>query len=294
MAITAQMVKDLRERTGAGMMECKKALQEAEGDIDAAIEVMRKRGLAKADKKAGRVAAEGAIIVALSDDRRSGAIVEINCETDFVAADDNFRGFADGVARVVLENNPEDLQGLMALPLSAGAEDIETAQKQLIAKIGENVQVRRFARYQTSGGVLASYLHGSRIGVMVELEGGDEALARDICMHIAASRPLCISPDDVPADTVAREKEILVAQAQDSGKPAEIIEKMVEGRLRKWMSEVTLLGQPFVKDPDQTVGDLLKQAGARVMHFTRFEVGEGIEKKQENFAEEVAAQVKGS
>jgi elongation factor Ts len=294
MAITAQMVKDLRERTGAGMMECKKALQEAEGDIDAAIEVMRKRGLAKADKKAGRVAAEGAIIVALSDDRRSGAIVEINCETDFVAADDNFRGFADGVARVVLENNPDDLQGLMALPLSAGAEDIETAQKQLIAKIGENVQVRRFARYQTSGGVLASYLHGSRIGVMVELEGGDEALARDICMHIAASRPLCISPDDVPADTVAREKEILVAQAQDSGKPAEIIEKMVEGRLRKWMSEVTLLGQPFVKDPDQTVGDLLKQAGARVMHFTRFEVGEGIEKKQENFAEEVAAQVKGS
>jgi elongation factor Ts len=182
----------------------------------------------------------------------------------------------------------------MALPLSEGAEDIETAQKQLIAKIGENVQVRRFARYQTSGGVLASYLHGSRIGVMVELEGGDEALARDICMHIAASRPLCISPDDVPADTVAREKEILVAQAQDSGKPAEIIEKMVEGRLRKWMSEVTLLGQPFVKDPDQTVGDLLKQAGARVMHFTRFEVGEGIEKKQENFAEEVAAQVKGS
>ncbi|WP_018718327.1 translation elongation factor Ts [Arhodomonas aquaeolei] len=292
MAISAQLVKDLRERTGAGMMECKKALVEAEGDIEAAVEVMRKRGLAKADKKAGRVAAEGAIIIAQSDDARRGAIVEINCETDFVAAGDDFKGFADEVAQRVLEDAPEDLDGLMALKLASG-DDVETAQKALIAKIGENVQVRRFARYETSG-VLASYLHGSRIGVMVELEGGDEDLARDLCMHIAASNPVHVTPDEVDEALVAKERDILVEQAKDSGKPAEIVEKMVEGRLRKWLGEITLVGQPFVKDPDQTVGKLLESKGARVVHFTRFEVGEGKEKKQENFAEEVAAQVKGS
>ncbi|MFB4204611.1 Elongation factor Ts [wastewater metagenome] len=292
MAISAQLVKDLRERTGAGMMECKKALVEAEGDIEAAVEVMRKRGLAKADKKAGRVAAEGAIIIAQSDDARRGAIVEINCETDFVAAGDDFKGFANEVAQRVLEDAPEDLDALMALKLASG-DDVETAQKALIAKIGENVQVRRFARYETSG-VLASYLHGSRIGVMVELEGGDEDLARDLCMHIAASNPVHVTPDEVDEALVAKERDILVEQAKDSGKPAEIVEKMVEGRLRKWLGEITLVGQPFVKDPDQTVGKLLESRGARVAHFTRFEVGEGKEKKQENFAEEVAAQVKGS
>ncbi|WP_440995612.1 translation elongation factor Ts [Arhodomonas sp. SL1] len=292
MAISAQLVKQLRERTGAGMMECKKALVEADGDIDAAVEVMRKRGLAKADKKAERVAAEGAIVVAESDDGRRGAMVEVNSETDFVAAGDDFKDFANTVARRVLDDNPADLEALMALKLDGG-DDIETTQKALIAKIGENIQVRRFVRYETTG-VLASYLHGSRIGVMVELEGGDEALARDLCMHIAASNPVHISPDDVAAETVDKEREILVEQAKDSGKPAEIVEKMVEGRLRKWLGEITLLGQPFVKDPDQTVGKLLESKGARVVHFTRFEVGEGKEKKQENFAEEVAAQVKGS
>lgn len=294
MAISAQLVKDLRERTGAGMMECKKALTETDGDIDAAIEVMRKRGLAKADKKAGRVAAEGAIVVAVSDDRRQGAMVEVNSETDFVAADDNFKGFARKVAAQALAHAPADLDALLALPVDGnGGEDIGTAQKALIAKIGENVQVRRFVRYDTAG-QLANYLHGSRIGVMVEMEGGDEELARDICMHIAASRPICVSENEVPQETRDKEKEILVAQAQESGKPPEIIEKMVEGRVRKWLAEVTLVGQPFVKDPDQTVGKLLDSRGARVLHFSRFEVGEGIEKKEENFAEEVAAQVKGS
>ncbi|HKJ94796.1 MAG TPA: translation elongation factor Ts, partial [Gammaproteobacteria bacterium] len=258
MAISAQLVKDLRERTGAGMMECKKALVEADGDIDAAIEVMRKRGLAKADKKAGRVAAEGAIFVALSDDRRRGAILEVNSETDFVSAGDDFKGFAERVTQVVLANDPDDLDALMAMPIDGrSGDDIATAQKALVAKVGENIQVRRFARYQTSG-TLASYLHGSRIGVMVELEGGDEELARDICMHIAASRPVCVSSEQVPSEQVDKEREILIAQAQDSGKPREIIEKMVEGRLRKWLGEITLVGQPFVKDPDQTVGKLLE------------------------------------
>ncbi len=291
MAISAQLVKDLRERTGAGMMECKKALTEADGDIGAAIEVMRKRGLAKADKKAGRVAAEGAIVVAVSDDRRQGAMVEVNSETDFVSADDNFKGFANKVVAQVLDQAPADLDALLAV--SVDEDDIATAQKTLIAKIGENVQVRRFVRYDTAG-QLANYLHGSRIGVMVEMEGGDEELARDVCMHIAASRPLCVSENEVPRETRDKEREILAAQAQDSGKAPEIIDKMVEGRVRKWLAEVTLLGQPFVKDPDQTVGKLLDSKGARVVHFSRFEVGEGIERKEENFAEEVAAQVKGS
>lgn len=294
MAISAQLVKELRERTGAGMMECKKALTETDGDIDAAIEEMRKRGLAKADKKAGRVAAEGAIVVAVSDDGRRGVMVEVNSETDFVAADDNFRGFADRVARQALAHAPSDLEALLALPLDdTGGDDIATAQKALIARIGEKVAIRRFVRYDTSGTV-AHYLHGSRIGVMVEMQGGDAELARDVCMHIAASRPICVSDKDVPTEVLEKEREILVAQAGDSGKPEAIIEKMVEGRLRKWLAEMTLLGQPFVKDPDQTVAKLLESRGASVSHFSRFEVGEGIEKKEENFAEEVAAQVKGS
>lgn len=294
MAISAQLVKDLRERTGAGMMECKKALVETDGDIEGAIEVMRKRGLAKADKKAGRVAAEGAIVVALDGDARRGALVEINSETDFVAASDDFKGFADKVAARVLADAPADLEALLALPLAPGGPDIATAQKELVARIGENIQLRRFEHYATGAGQLYTYLHGSRIGVMLELEGGDDALGRDLCMHVAASRPVCVSVDEVSEERAAKEREILVAQAQDSGKPQEIIEKMVEGRLRKWLAEITLLGQPFVKDPDQTVQQLLEGRGAKVVRFTRFEVGEGIEKRQENFAEEVAAQVKGS
>ncbi len=293
MTITASMVKELRERTGAGMMECKKALVEAGGDMEAAVELMRKSGAAKADKKASRTAAEGVIAVARSDDGRALALVEVNCETDFVAKDENFRSFAERVARTVLDASPEDVTRLMALMLAGGDQSVEAARLDLVNKIGENVQVRRFERVQLQGDHLGVYLHGTRIGVVVDLEGGDETLARDIAMHIAASRPMCVAEEDVPADVLEKEKEILTAQAQDSGKPPQIVEKMVQGRLKKFLSEVTLLGQPFVKDPDKSVGKLLKEAGAKVRRFLRFEVGEGIEKKQENFADEVMAQVKG-
>lgn len=294
MAITAQMVKQLREHTGAGMMECKKALQEADGNMDAAIEILRKRGLAKADRKAGRLAAEGVIVITLNDDHTQGAMVEVNCETDFVAADHHFKAFTQGVVQRVLACDPADFEALLGLPLAGGSGDtVESAQKSLVAKLGENIQIRRFIRLQTKAGLISSYLHGSRIGVLLEIEGSDAVLARDVCMHIAASRPLCLGKDDVPADLVEKEREILAAQAQDSGKPAEIVDKMVEGRLRKWLGEVTLLGQPFVKDPEQSVGTLLDRADARVLRFVRYEVGEGIEKKRANFAEEVAAQVKG-
>lgn len=295
MAISAQMVKDLRERTGAGMMECKKALQEADGNVDGAIEVLRKRGLAKAERKAGRLAAEGAIVIAMSENRTQSAMLEVNCETDFVAADQNFKGFVDQVAGQVVAEGPEDLAALRGLWLGDGSNDtIAMAQKALIAKLGENIQIRRFTLYQTQAGLIGAYLHGSRIGVMLEAEGCDAALARDLCMHIAASHPLCVDKDDVPAETLEKERGILAAQAQDSGKPAEIVDKMVAGRLRKWLEEVTLLGQPFVKDPEQSVGALLDKADARVRRFARYEVGEGMDKKRENFAEEVAAQVKGS
>lgn len=294
MSISAQLVKDLRERTGAGMMECKNALVETNGDMEAAVEHMRKRGLAKADKKAGRVAAEGAVIAALAPDHKKGALVEINSETDFVAAGDDFQQFAEKVAQQVLAQAPADLDALLALPLAADAESIAAEQKSLVARIGENIQVRRFVQYQTDDSTIHHYLHGSRIGVILELKGGDEALGRDLCMHIAASRPICVAAEDVDAAQVAKEREILIAQAQDSGKPQEIIEKMVEGRLRKWLAEMTLLGQPFVKDPDQTVEALLKAHGATVVRFSRLEVGEGIEKREENFADEVAATIQGS
>lgn len=294
MAISADQVKDLRARTGAGMMECKKALQEAEGDIEAAVDVMRRRGLAKADKKADRVAAEGVIVASVSDDAKQGVLLEVNSETDFVAASDDFLGFARRIADLILERQPADVDALMRLPYQdEGGDDVETALKELIARIGENVQLRRFERYVTDG-VVATYLHGSRIGVMIEVEGGDATLARDLAMHVAASEPLCVSKDEVDSETMERERQILVDQAQDSGKSEEIIQKMVEGRLNKWLGEVTLLGQPFVKDPDQTVDELLQSKGARAKRFTRFAVGEGKEKKEENFAEEVAAQVKDS
>jgi len=294
MAITAQLVKDLRERTGAGMMECKKALVETSGDMDAAVEYMRKRGLAKADKKADRVAAEGAVVASIADNGKVGAIVEINSETDFVANGDDFKTFARQVVERILINDPADLGALMTLPLEAGGPDVEMAQKELVAKIGENIQVRRFQRFETESGAVHHYLHGGRIGVLLELEGGDTDLGRDLCMHIAASQPVCVSVDDVPEERAQHEREILIAQAQESGKPQEIIEKMVEGRLRKWLAEITLLGQPFVKDPDQTVEALLKSRGVRVVRFARLEVGEGIEKRAENFAEEVAATIQGS
>ncbi|EAR21502.1 translation elongation factor Ts [Nitrococcus mobilis] len=295
MAITAQMVKQLREHTGAGMMECKKALQEADGNTNAAIEVLRKRGLAQADRKAGRTAAEGAIVITLSNDRTQGAMVEVNCETDFVAADPHFKAFTQRVALQILEQAPADLATLMGLALEGESEDtVESVQKSLIARLGENIQIRRFVRYQSDTGLISSYLHGSRIGVLLEMEGGDAKLARDVCMHIAASRPLCLDQAAVPADVLEKEREILTAQAQSSGKPAQIVDKMVAGRLDKWLGEITLLGQPFVKDSEQSVGALLDRANARVLRFSRHEVGEGIEKKQTNFAEEVEAQVKGS
>ena len=289
MQITAALVKELRERTSAGMMECKKALTETQGDIEAAIELMRKSGQAKADKKAGRVAAEGRIEIAI--DGPTAVIAEVNSETDFVAKDPSFQAFAAECAAAALDSGVTDVASLMEF--ERDGQTLETRRAALIAKIGENIQMRRFERVHTDG-VLGAYLHGSRIGVLVSLSGGDESLAKDIAMHIAASRPICVDADQVPADTVEKEREIFRAQAQESGKPAEIVEKMIEGRIRKFLAEVTLVGQPFVKNPDQTVGQLLKEKGATVTGFVRYEVGEGIEKKVENFAEEVMAQARGA
>jgi len=292
MAITAGLVKELRERTGSGMMECKKALVETDGDIEAAIDLMRKSGAAKADKKSGRTAAEGLITFKSSGDNKNAVMVEINCETDFVTKGEDFLGFASAVAQTALDQKPADIDALLATPLDGG-ENIADATKTLIAKVGENMNVRRFVS-RTTDGVLGCYLHGGRIGVLVELQGGDEALAKDIAMHVAASNPNCVSEDEVPAELIAREKEIFSAQAAESGKPPEIVEKMVGGRIKKFLKEITLLNQPFVKDPDQTVGQLVDAAGATVVGFDRLEVGEGIEKKVENFAEEVMAQAQGS
>ncbi len=292
MNITADSVKQLRERTGAGMMECKKALVEANGDLDAAAEIMRKSGLAKADKKAARVAAEGRIVYAGSTDGRTGVLVEVNCETDFVAREADFVAFGDAVAAAALASGATSTEAVLA---AAGADGVplEERRRALIAKIGENITVRRLER-MTAPGVLGAYLHGTRIGAVVALEGGDIALARDLAMHVAAINPQCVDSSQVPAEQLAKEKEILVAQASGEGKPAAIVEKMVEGRLKKFLAEVTLVGQPFVKDPDVTVEKLLKQAGATVKGFARLEVGAGIEKKQENFADEVMATVKSS
>lgn len=292
MQITAAMVKELRELTGAGMMECKKALTETDGDTQAAIEWMRKNGLAKADKKAGRVAAEGVVGLRVSDDGKSACLVEVNSETDFVARGDEFTGFVEQVVARILEASPADLAALQALPYRQGdSVSVEDRRKELVSKIGENIQVRRFIRIDSIG-VIGSYSHGGRIGVLVNMKGGDAELAKNVAMHIAASRPVCISENDMPAEHLAKEKEILMAQAKQSGKPDDIAEKMVVGRLKKYLAEVTLLGQPFVKDPDQSIGKLLKSASAEVKAFYRYEVGEGIEKKEDNFAEEVMAQVK--
>ena len=291
MAITAAMVKDLRERTGAGMMECKKALVETNGDLEAAIELMRKTGLAKADKKAGRTAAEGLIAIAASDDNKQVAIVEVNCETDFVAKGDEFPAFCNEVAKLALDKQIADIDSLLAASMASGS-TVADALKAMIAKIGENMNVRRVALI-SSNGHISTYSHGSRIGVVVNMEGGSDELGRDIAMHIAASRPQAVSADEISQELIDKEKEIFSAQATESGKPAEIIEKMIDGRINKFLKEITLLGQPFVKDPDTTIEKLLKGAGATVVSFARFEVGEGIEKKKENFADEVMAQVKG-
>jgi len=290
MAVTAAMVKDLRERTGAGMMECKRALVETGGDLEAAVEALRKSGLAQADKKASRVAAEGKIALAVADGGKQAVMVEVNCETDFVAKDGSFIAFAEAVASNALNDQPADVDALMATTIDGVS--VEEARQALISKIGENIKVRRFVSESTDG-TLGAYVHGGKIGVLVDISGGDEELARDLAMHVAALNPEYVSADDVPADVLAHEKEILIAQAEGEGKPAEIVEKMVVGRLRKHLAGITLLGQPFVKDGDITVAKLLQQKSASVNGFDRLAVGEGIEKKEENFAEEVMQQVTG-
>ena len=298
MNISAALVKDLRERTGSGMMECKKALVEAGGDIEAAIELMRKSGLAKADKKSSRTAAEGRISVKSSADGKSAVVLEVNCETDFVAKNEDFIEFSDVVAQALLTSDVSTIEEALALKLKqdlggelvGGNASIEENRKELIAKLGEKIDVRRFERYTSANGLVASYIHGTRIGVLVELVGGDQVLGKDIAMHVAASKPVCVDASGVSPELIAKEKDIYAAQAAESGKPANIVEKMVDGRVSKFLGEITLVGQPFVKDPDQTVGALLKSKGAVVARFTRLEVGEGIEKEDSNFADEVMIQ----
>ena len=292
MIVTADSVRQLRERTGAGMMECKKALVEAQGDLDAAAEIMRKTGLTKADKRSARIAAEGRVAYAGAADGSSGVLVEVNCETDFVAREADFVAFADAVAAAAQASGATSVAAVLAL---AGADGtpLEERRRALIAKIGENVTVRRLARVAGTG-PLGSYLHGTRIGVVVALEGGDVTLARELAMHVAALNPQYLDASKVPPAELAREREILAAQASTEGKPAAIVERMVDGRIRKYLAEITLVGQPFVKDPDVTVEQLLKRAGARVQDFARLEVGAGLEKKRENFAAEVMATVQSS
>jgi len=288
MAITASLVKELRERTGAGMMECKKMLTETDGDIELAIAEMRKRGAAHADKKAGRIAAEGTIVTLV--DGTKAVAVEINSETDFAAKDASFMAFANQVAETVFANSPADNQALGATATADGP-TVEEARQSLIQKIGENITVRRFQLIEAGDGdVVGVYQHGNKIAVLTRLSGGSRDLAKDVSMHIAASKPVCISSDEVPADLLAKEREIFAAQAAESGKPPEIMEKIVEGRIRKYLNEVTLLGQAFVKDPDVTIEKLLKSAGAECKQFVRYEVGEGIEKKEDDFVSEVMAQ----
>lgn len=288
--ITAGMVKELRELTGLGMMECKKALTETGGDLKAAEDLLRIKSGAKAGKAASRVAAEGVVASFINVDGKIGALVEVNCETDFASKNEDFMGFAKSLAQLVVETNPADTAVLSEAKLSSG-ETVEDARKALVMKVGENMTVRRFVRFQTSG-KLAVYLHGTRIGVLVDCEGGDDQLGKDLAMHIAASKPVCVSKEQVPAELLVKEREIYSAQAAESGKPANIVEKMVDGRIQKYLAEVTLLGQPFVKNPDETVEKLLADKKAKVNAFQMFVVGEGIEKKVTDYAAEVAAAAK--
>jgi len=295
MQITAAMVKELRERTGAGMMECKQALVDETGDIEAAVGNLRKKGQAKADKKAGRIAAEGVIGLALAANAGSGALVEVNSETDFVAKQDEFQDFANIVAQRALDERPADLGALLAVPVRQGeSESIEERIRDMVMRIGENISVRRFQVMESACGNVRAYVHGGRIGVLVDLAGADESIGKDIAMHVAAVGPMAIGEGDLPTGVVEKEREILLAQVADSGKAPEIQEKMIAGRMKKYLKEVTLLGQPFVKDPDQSVEKYLAGARASVSAFSRFEVGEGIDKRTENFAEEVMAQVQGN
>jgi elongation factor Ts len=293
MKITAAMVKELRERTGSGMMECKKNLKEANGDMELAIENMRKSGLAKADKKAGRIAAEGAIGIKISDDGKSVAMVEINSETDFVVKGDEFKGFVTAITGAVLTGDVDSVEKLSEMAL-AGGESVELTRRALIAKVGENISVRRFEKYSNVSGGTACYLHGGKIAVIIELAKEDAELGKDIAMHIAAVNPTCVSEDQVSAELIQKEKDIFTAQALESGKKPEIIEKMITGRIKKFLSEITLEGQAFIKDDKMTVAQLTKSKDNAVVRFTRFEVGEGIEKEEVDFAEEVRAQAAAS
>ncbi|MBT3706886.1 MAG: elongation factor Ts [Proteobacteria bacterium] len=290
MLITAGQVKELRERTGAGMMDCKKALGETNGDLDEAIALLRKKGAASAEKKAGRIAAEGIVQLLISEDASCGTLLEVNCETDFVAKDDSFNGFVAALTQLIVDQNPVDVEALSTLTMESGT-SVETERQELIAKIGENISIRRFETLVAGSGKIAGYMHGSRIGVLVSTSAVGE-LGRDLAMHIAASRPVCISEADMPSDVLTREREIYTAQAAESGKSPEIVEKMVDGRVRKFLKENTLLGQPFVKNPDISVAELLSQGNASMDGMLRFEVGEGLEKKVDDFVAEVMAQAK--
>jgi elongation factor Ts len=289
MAITAALVKELRDRTGAGMMDCKKALVETNADLEAAIDLMRASGAAKAAKKAGRVASEGLVNVTISDDNKQAAILEVNSETDFVTKGSAFIDFVDSLGRLALKNKPESVESFLGQKLDSG-ETVDEARENIIAKIGENISVRRVQIITTETGVLGAYKHGDRIAVLTVLTSQDSALAKDVAMHIAASRPECVSEDQLSEDLLEREKAIFIEQARESGKPENIIEKMIVGRMKKFVNEVTLYGQSFVKDPDVTVGELVKSNNSEVESFVRYEVGEGIEKKEDNFVEEVMAQ----
>ena len=294
MPVTASEVKALRERTGAGMMECKKALTETDGDLEEAIALLRKKGAASAEKKSARIAAEGIVELALNDSASEGVLVEVNCETDFVAKDDSFRAFSADLAQAVLRHHPNSLNDASLLQLSTG-ETVDATRQELIAKIGENISLRRFELVQAGTGEIAGYVHGSRIGVMIRMgSSAHPELGRDVAMHVAASRPVCIDEDGMPEDVLKNERVIYSAQAAESGKPPEIVEKMVTGRVKKFLKENTLVGQSFVKNPDQSVGELLSTHQASVVSMHRFEVGEGLEKRTDDFVAEVMAQAQGS
>lgn len=290
MAITASMVKELRELTGAGMMDCKKALSEVDGDMEAAIESLRKKGMAGADKKAGRIAAEGTIAIAVSADSKTAMIAEVNCETDFVAMGDEFKTFSNEIAALALVNDTTDVEAIMNLEMASG-KTIDTTRREMVARIGENMTLRMIQKMDSTGQI-GQYQHGAKIGVVVALDGGDDVLARDIAMHIAASNPAAINADGVDQEMLAKERAFQIDQAKESGKPMAIIEKMIEGRMRKYLSDITLVGQAFVKNPDLTIEQLLKENSATVSSFIRLEVGAGIEIEETNFADEVALAAK--
>ena len=290
--ITAELVKQLREKTGAGMMDCKKVLTETDGDMEKAAELLRERGIAKAAKKSDRIAAEGLVTAYVSDDKKIGSVVEVNAETDFVAKNDEFRTFVSDIAKQVATKNPANVEELLAQKYLDSDRTVQEVLTDKIATIGENMSIRRFTRFESEG-LVESYIHGDgKIGVLVNFEKGDETLAKDVCMQIAAAKPEYLSREDVPQEQVEKEMEILKAQAMNEGKPAEIAEKMVQGRIGKYYGEICLVDQEFVKDPNIKVGQLIESKGAKIVTFARLEKGEGIEKREENFAEEVMKQIK--